>query len=328
MRYVPLLILLASQFVLAAETRQAARLLAVRKIWDRAPHNAFTDLVRYKDEWYCTFREGAAHVSPDGKLRIISSADGKAWESAALVSMHLRDLRDPKLCMTPHGEVMLVAAAAPPAAGGKYQTYAWFSKDLRTWSEPSKIGEEDFWLWRVAWHDGRAYSIGYGCKPGIEFVRLYASDDGRTFRPIVSKLLEPGYPSESALVFLPSDTALCLLRRDARGQSSAQLGEATPPYTQWTFHDLGMQLGGPSAIRLPDGRLVAAGRVSTPREHTGLCWLNAAPPSLEEFLPLPSGGDTSYPGLVWHDSRLWVSYYSSHEGRTAIYLAEIALPSK
>ena len=39
-----------------------------------------------------------------------------------------------------------------------------------------------------------------------------------------------------------------------------------------------------------------------------------------------SGGDTSYPGLVWHDGLLWMSYYSSHEGKTSIYLARIRLP--
>ena len=44
-----------------------------------------------------------------------------------------------------------------------------------------------------------------------------------------------------------------------------------------------------------------------------------------EFLTLPSGGDTSYPGLVWHDGLLWVSYYSSHEGKTSIYLAKVKL---
>ena len=35
------------------------------------------------------------------------------------------------------------------------------------------------------------------------------------------------------------------------------------------------------------------------------------------------GGDTSYPGLLWHDGVLWVSYYSSHEGKTSIYLARV-----
>ncbi len=48
-----------------------------------------------------------------------------------------------------------------------------------------------------------------------------------------------------------------------------------------------------------------------------------------QFTPaitLPSGGDTSYPGLLVHEGRLWVSYYSSHEGKTSIYLARIPLP--
>ena len=45
----------------------------------------------------------------------------------------------------------------------------------------------------------------------------------------------------------------------------------------------------------------------------------------EPVLTLPSGGDTSYAGMVWHDGLLWVSYYSSHEGKTAIYLARVKL---
>ncbi len=45
----------------------------------------------------------------------------------------------------------------------------------------------------------------------------------------------------------------------------------------------------------------------------------------EPVLTLPSGGDTSYPGLVWHDDQLWMSYYSSHEGKTSIYLARIRI---
>ena len=54
----------------------AATLVESRLIWDKAQHNAFTDLLRFKDHWYCVFREGSAHVSPDGALRILRSADG------------------------------------------------------------------------------------------------------------------------------------------------------------------------------------------------------------------------------------------------------------
>jgi hypothetical protein len=35
-----------------------------------------------------------------------------------------------------------------------------------------------------------------------------------------------------------------------------------------------------------------------------------------------SGGDSSYAGLLWHNGLLWISYYSSHSGKTSIYLAK------
>jgi hypothetical protein len=44
------------------------------------------------------------------------------------------------------------------------------------------------------------------------------------------------------------------------------------------------------------------------------------------MLELPSGGDCSYPGLLWHDDSLHVTYYSSHEGgKAAVYYAKVKL---
>ncbi|HYF34108.1 MAG TPA: hypothetical protein VD994_02370, partial [Prosthecobacter sp.] len=76
---------------------------------------------------------------------------------------------------------------------------------------------------------------------------------------------------------------------------------------------------------LPDGRLIAGSRGfgATPGAHMVLFNMTAA--GLQPLLELPSGGDCSYPGLVWHDNFLWVSYYSSHEGKTSIYLAKVKL---
>ena len=58
-----------------------AQLIDVRKIWDRAPHNAMTDLVRYGNAWVCVFREGEGHISPDGQIRILKSDNGLLWVS-------------------------------------------------------------------------------------------------------------------------------------------------------------------------------------------------------------------------------------------------------
>jgi hypothetical protein len=311
----------------AQEPSGKAEILEVRKLWDRAPHNAFTDLTRYKGQWFCVFREGKAHVSPDGALRVLTSPDGEAWVSAALLTSPTGDLRDAKITITPQGELMLSGAAAlQQPASAKHQSLAWFSTDGKTWTPPVIVGDTNQWLWRTTWHKRTAYSIGYDTVGG-KFVRLYSSKDGRRFDILVPRLFDQGDPNETSIVFLPDDTALCLLRRDG-DPGSGQLGSAKPPYTKWQWKDLGVKIGGPHQIRLPDGRIVAAVRLYDGSVRTALVWVDAEAGKLTEFLKLPSGGDTSYAGLVWHTGLLWVSYYSSHEGKTSIYLAKVRLPKK
>ena len=312
------------------------RLIEVRKIWDQAPHNAFTDLLRFRGYWYCVFREGTAHVSPDGKLRVIRSRDGRNWDSAALIESPAGDLRDAKLVTTPGNRLMLCGAVAlkQPAAH-RHQSLVWFSRDGRDWSDPRPVAEPDFWLWRVTWYRGAAYGVGYGTNPdrNLRGARVYSSRDGERFETLVADLGVKYSPSESAIRFRKDGTALCLLRRDPytgpppipESAATGLLGSASPPYTQWTWRDLGVRIGGPNFIEAPGGRLIAAVRLHDQRVRTSLCWLDAASARLEEFLPLPSGGDSSYAGLAWHDRRLWVSYYSSHEKKTSIYLATVAI---
>ncbi|RUL83114.1 exo-alpha-sialidase [Tautonia sociabilis] len=315
----------------AAPLDDAARLIEARRIWDEAPHCAFTDLIRFDGRWLCTFREGQRHVSPDGAIRVIASEDGERWEPIARLTSASADLRDPKLCTSPDGRLMLTAAAAlhDPGDGGRHQTLAWFSQDGASWDGPHPIGRRGDWLWRVSWHDGTPYSVGYSTEADrpARVARLYRGADGRAdaFEAIVDPLFEAGEPSEATLRFLPDGQALCLLRRDG-AEPSAQLGQAEPPYLNWTWTDLGVRVGGPNLIRLPDGRLIAVVRLYDGGPRTAVCRLDPGAGTLTELLALPSGGDTSYAGLAWHAEQLWISYYSSHEGRTAIYLARVALP--
>jgi hypothetical protein len=203
------------------------------------------------------------------------------------------------------------------------QSLAWFSHDGRVWSEAAEVGEPNVWLWRVTWQRGRAFGIGYSAT-GRQFARLYISHDGLHYAALGDDLFGKGLASEGSLLFLEDDTALCLLRRDEKGASSL-LGSARPPYRLWNWKDLGLRLGGANLMQLADGRMVAAGSLDSGDGRMVLCWLDPQAGTLKQFLALPSGGDTGGPGLVFEDGLLWVSYHSSHQGKTGIYLAKVDL---
>ena len=308
----------------AAVPVKRPQLVEVNRIWGHAKHNAFTDLLRYKERWYCVCREGMAHVSNDGWIRVLTSADAVTWQSASSLWSPDADLRDPKITITPDDRLMLTAAAAfPEGSPVRHRTWVWFSADGRDWTKPREIGEPNMWLWRVTWHRGVAYTVGYSTVEPRS-TRLYASRNGIDFRPHVENLFDQDYPNEATLLFLPDESALCLLRRD-RGPASAQLGRSRPPYRGWKWQDLGTRIGGPDMIQLPDDRIVAAGRFHEGGAHTAVAWLDPQAGTMTEFLKLPSNGDSSYPGLVFDGGFLRASYYSSHEGKASIYLAKINL---
>jgi hypothetical protein len=320
--------------LLAASPADSPELLSVKKIWDAARHNAFTDLARFSNHWFCTFRESEAHVGGNGKIRVLTSPDGEAWESAALLSEQGIDLRDPKLSLTPDGRLMLVMGGS--VYEGKTlkerQPRVAFSKDGRQWTAPHRVLDKGDWLWRVTWHRGSAYGITYG-HAGPKgatnewSVTLVASPDGVAWRP-VAELAVPGHPNEATLRFLPNDDCVALVRREALDRE-AWIGRSAPPYTEWQWHPAGMQVGGPNFLVLPGGAMIASGRQYNPSPAGAKTFVG--PMNLEAVragLVLPSGGDCSYPGMVWHDGLLWLSYYSSHEGKTSIYLAKIRLPAQ
>ena len=332
--FLSILSLLSTALLTAVEKPQ---LLSVQKIWDAAPHNAFTDLIRYQDQWLCAFREGKGHVSDDGAIRILGSRDTTNWQSWAHITIPKVDLRDPKLSITPSGELMLTTAGVrrdqKPLT---HLSYSWLhsyttsdSGANNPWSGPHQIGDTNMWLWRVTWHKGVAYSIGYDTA-GEKFIRLYHATNPRKFDALVPTLFTEGYPNETGLIFLEDDTALCLLRRDGPSQSTppqstALLGRSKPPYTQWTWRDLAVKIGGPQLIPLPDKRLIAGVRLYDGKVRTSIVQLDPDKPALTELIAFPSAGDSSYPGLVSHQGTLLVSYYSSHEPKTSIYLARLRL---
>ena len=307
--------------MVVSEEVGSPRLVSVEKIWDRGPHNAFTDLVRFRDMWYCTFREGEKHAGgADGKIRVIRSGDGAQWESAGLIVEEGTDLRDPKLSEMADGRLMLIAGGSV-YEGDVYLTRAprvAFSGDGSAWTAPQKVLAEDHWLWRATWFGGRAYSVsklGEGRKQRRGM--LYTTTDGLEWEWVTEFEDPENLPSETTLRFMPDGEMIALMRRNRTGW----IGSSRPPYREWNWVDIGHRLGGPEFIRLPDGTFWAGGRSYGDEARTVLARMTRD--RYEPVLTLPSGGDTSYPGMVWHEGLLWMSYYSSHEEKTSIYLAKI-----
>lgn len=322
----PLILVTVLTIPLAGQDRSKAEIISVEKLSDTATHSAFTDLIHFQDHWYCVFREGTAHVSPDGALQVLKSADGKKWESAARLTSPTADLRDAKICVTPTGQLMLCGAGAlHQPANARHQSMTWYSDDGTNWSDAIAIGPPNYWIWRITWHDGKAYGVGYHTVEPRE-TQLFVSEDGHTFSKLGKPFSIDGFSNEASLVFHSDDTALCLVRRDGK-PNDALLGTSKPPYTHWNWKSVGQYVGGPSLMQLPSGKHLVAGRRLNGPAKTVLWQIDADTAELNELAVLPSGGDTSYPGLVLKDGLLWMSYYSSHEGKTAIYLAKIKLPT-
>ncbi len=97
-------------------------------IWEstRTPDRAITrveltDLIRFKDHWYCGFCEGEIHSNhPTGRGWLIRSANGIKWEAAKVFDWDAADVRDPMLSVTPEGKLMVNTSLAFVSREGRY----------------------------------------------------------------------------------------------------------------------------------------------------------------------------------------------------------------
>ena len=308
------------------------------KIWgDADTYCAFTSIIKHKGNYLCSFREGVSHIfdekgTAEGKVRIIASRNGKKWKSVYLGSKKGYDLRDPKMSVMPDGRVMVIFG------GSIYQNkklvgmepQVCFSTDGIHYSEPQPIQFTDGyihkrdWLWRVTWHEGTGYAVDYGSDENNKtFLRLYSTTDGIHFS-LVCNLSVSDSPNETTIRFLPDGRMSLMVRRDA-ADCKGYWGTASAPYTQWEWSPMEMRLGGQDFLVHNNKLLVATRSYHLPQCKTALYKGNLKG-KLEEVAVLPSHGDSSYPGLLIEGDKLWISYYSCHQGKkAAIYLAKVPL---
>ena len=313
----------------------------VRKIWDTATHNAFTDLTFFNGAFYCTFREGIGHMPGAkageglGTIRVIRSQDGERWESVALLEKAGYDLRDPKISITPDGRLMLTLGGSIYSDNyhmlARHPQVSFSDKNGENFTPPEPIDidasvrTEWDWLWRVTWHKGIAYGAVYR-ESGARGEVLLSSRDGKKYASVKEFDIPEswGWPDEATIRFDTQDNMFIFVRFH-NPDSNGRFGTASPPYTEWTWKDTGKKLGGPEFCFLPSGKILVADRAYDADGLGTALYKVDESGKLIEIARLPSGGDTGYPGIVVRDGYVWISYYSSHEGKTSVYLAKVSL---
>ena len=316
---------LAVSAVASAADEPAAKLDWMQKAHGDGRHNSFTDLIRWQGHYYLCFRHGASHGSMDGEIRILRSVDMKDWQPCATLRT-LGDDRDPHFVSTE--DTLLVyfgvwSLVHPEGHGtptrGSVRSHFASTQDGQTWSEVRGVYEPGWWLWRVVRHEGLFYSVGYTAirpTPSQREGRLLVSDDGLEWS-LVSVVTRDRMPTESDIWF-DGTGAIHLIMRMQDKVNEAFVWRSDPPFEQWDGHSVGAVIHSPALARWGD-RFFVAGRGVQDGKWVTRLW-ELVDGQAHELLTLPSGGDTSYPGLLVDPATanaeaptLFISWYSQHE---------------
>ncbi len=329
-----------------AEDAPKVRVSNIRRVFHNGEHNAFTDLVRFREKFYLTFRScpDGHMVHPTASVIILVSDDAKEWKQVHRFRVAKRDTRDPHFLV--FKEKLFVYTGTWYSGEktiprseydlNKHLGYAAWSEDGVKWNSPIMLeGTFGHYIWRANTFCGKAYLCG---RRKIEFdaaprgegravqSAMLESEDGLIWR--MRSIFQPSRGDETAFQFEADGSILAIGRQ---GSDKAQILRSKPPYTKWDRRFLDRYIGGPLLVRWGD-RYLVGGRKSVGGKgpKTSMYWLNGD--QLIEFAELPSGGDTSYPGFIaFDDRRAIMSWYSSHEkddkGKTitAIYMADLEI---
>jgi len=315
----------------------------IRRAFHNGRHNAFTDLVQFRNQFYLTFRScpDGHGVHPTSSIIVLRSNDARTWEPVHRFRVPKRDVRDPHFLVF-KGKLFVYTGtwycgdSSPKTYEyNKHLGFASWTNDGRTWSKPKMLeGTYGHYLWRAAAHNGTAYLCGRRKRDFVETPRnirtdveaaMLESHDGLVWR--TRSLFQTTQGNETAFLFERDGSVLAVSRFTL---DNSQLCRSKPPYSRWERSDLHRYIGGPLLAKW-GGRYLVGGRKNTDkRPQTALYWLVKG--KLHEVAVLPSGGDNSYPGFIEiSPNRGLISWYSSHEkdksGKTmtAIYLADLMI---
>jgi len=307
-------------------------------------HNSNTDMIAWQGDLLLVHDARPYHLgTPDSRLIVRRSADGRDWQTLATLRVAGKDIRDPKLAVI-DGRLFLYALPNPNTYATPEGTVLATSDDGVHWSDFEPVGPPGWLFWRPKTPDGGRtwYVAAYWHEHGRSI--LLRSSDGRTWEQ-VSVIHAGDANDETAIEFLPDGRLLATARLEVtpdavlgNARAGTAVAIAAPPYVEWSEHRVDTtRLDGPNLFSL-DGRVFAVARwqpgpygpltrmASTlARKRTAL--YRVEPTRIVWLSDLPSAGDTSYAGVVRRGDDLYVDYYTSRPDRDYPWLLGMFLSS-
>ena len=304
-------------------------LIGFVKVYEDGRHNAFTDLVEWRGEYYVAFRNASSHFDPtkaDGRIFIMKSKDLTNWAKVGEIHVEGWDNRDPKLYVL--GDKLYLFTQSWSPEEKTHRTFMFYTQDGSKWEGPHDCGE--YVYWRPRYFAGYTYVAAYrGWKGGEEgVVHLLKSKDCANWE-LVTIMAKGDYVNETDLFFIDNE-AIAFSRRE-RGARTTLMLKSKYPFTEWRSKELSEIIQSPAILK-HRGMTLLAGRyvdkeLKKPSKTALFTLINGDVRLIYEF---PSGGDNAYPGLLEvGDGLIAVSYYSSHETKSKttanIYLAILSI---
>lgn len=285
-------------------------------------HNAFTDLLFGQQKFYLAFRNGANHLSYDGKILLTRSPDGKDWSQPQIIINTPTDDRDPKLYF--FKEKLFCTIQTRWAEGAEHHRrlpMVSYTSDGKTWSTPAQCFEKDYVPWRPKETRGLLYNTFYRYHredPALWQVVLAKSWDGLRWE-YVSTIYQGDCANETELHFRKDGTMMAVVRRENK---TSVLASAPFPYSKWNYQDLGFCVHAP-CLKMVNGKLLLAGREYTPSGAGVSLWAFDGKSFVKELeIEEIAQQDCSYCGLEQlPDNCCLLSYYKGTGSDASIWLA-------
>ncbi|HRZ15329.1 MAG TPA: hypothetical protein P5110_07470 [Candidatus Omnitrophota bacterium] len=172
-------------------------------------------------------------------------------------------------------------------------------------------GATSLWPWHFYIKDDVAHAVAYDPLFFREMTIYRSAGDLGCFNPTEQFL--PASVGTSEACVLPREGSSDLYIARSEDNQFTTLGHLLPHSVTLTQNaDV---IHSPRLIETPRGVFCVGrsygGRFDKP--VTAIWKLNPNSLTLKRFVMLPSGGDCGYPSVVYHEGKLFVSYYSQHE---------------